>query len=372
MQEFDRATDLIALHYVKVSELGWQRIDLTAALHKWYSNGWNRKLRLLIDCSGCSDLVQVYLFNDNNINADAVTTGEKEPNSNNNAYGRRTMNSQSSASATSSNNKNRRNLNVKSNHHHHNHYNINSNIVHHDSSSRDINANYNNNQDHNVVGPLKSDGAAALKTVGKRSNKYDKSQSQVQQKSLPNAKLRINSLKDQHSIDSDHIHLFLTSGTSVKSQNNFSVLPKNQDSESVTESEVHRPFLAVHLDPHRIKRVRRRAFDCSASIKGPCCKQRFYVSFQEIGWDDWILAPPGYYANYCRGECSGIYHTPDMFGSFHTHFIDQYRKLEKIEGLKQCCAPTRFSSMSLIYLNEDDKIIKRDLPKMVVEECGCP
>jgi inhibin beta len=28
--------------------------------------------------------------------------------------------------------------------------------------------------------------------------------------------------------------------------------------------------------------------------------------------------------------------------------------------------------MSLIYFGPDMNIIKRDLPKMVVDECGCP
>lgn len=323
-QDFDKATDLIALHYIKLSELGWQRIDLTAALHKWYSNGWNKKLRLLIDCSGCGDLVQVHLFNADNAN---------------------------------NNNNNRKNLNVKSNHHHHhNHYNINNNNnnVYQRSLTNNDNINKNNN-------------------INKDSNQYNVA-------NIKNAKA--DSLKNQHMFDNtNHYHSY--SATTLKSsvsQNNLQPdLTRtianddiNTNKETISESEVHRPFLVVHLDSHRIKRVRRRAFDCNDSIKGPCCKQRFYVSFQEIGWDDWILAPPGYYANYCRGECSGIYRTPDTFGSFHTHFIEEYRKLEKIEGLQQCCTPTKFSSMSLIYLNEDDKIIKRDLPKMVVEECGCP
>lgn len=37
-----------------------------------------------------------------------------------------------------------------------------------------------------------------------------------------------------------------------------------------------------------------------------------------------------------------------------------------------CCAPVRFSALSLIYFGADSNIIKRDLPEMVVEECDCP
>ncbi|GAB0091033.1 Inhibin beta chain [Sergentomyia squamirostris] len=134
----------------------------------------------------------------------------------------------------------------------------------------------------------------------------------------------------------------------------------------------HRPFLVLHTDPNVMRRVRRRALDCSGAIRGQCCKQRFYVSFKALGWDDWIIAPHGYFANYCRGDCGGIRRTPDTFLTYYTHIIDEFRKMNKLTAMQPCCAPLKFSSMSLIYFGPEQKIIKRDLPKMVVDECGCP
>lgn len=139
----------------------------------------------------------------------------------------------------------------------------------------------------------------------------------------------------------------------------------------------HRPFLVVFTDPSAAaaaaaaRRVRRRAVDCSGAAPRQCCKEKFYVDFRELGWDDWIIAPHGYYANYCRGDCSGP-RTPDRFQSYHSHVMEEYRKMDRLSGLQPCCAPLKFSSMSLIYFEENQKIVKRDLPKMVVEECGCP
>lgn len=132
-----------------------------------------------------------------------------------------------------------------------------------------------------------------------------------------------------------------------------------------------RPFLVIYTDPQVIKRVRRHTPDCSMAARGQCCKQKFYVSFAELGWEDWIIAPHGYYANYCQGNCNGM-RTPDNFRSYHSHVIEEYRKMNRLTGLQPCCTPLKFSSMSLIYYEENQKIIKRDLPKMVVEECGCP
>ncbi|XP_030759633.1 inhibin beta chain-like [Sitophilus oryzae] len=133
----------------------------------------------------------------------------------------------------------------------------------------------------------------------------------------------------------------------------------------------NRPFLVIHTDPNTAKRVRRRAIDCSVDSGNQCCKQRFYVSFKALGWDDWVIAPQGYYANYCRGDC-GHHRTPDTFVTYHTHVIEEARKTQHLSGMTPCCAPLKFSSMSLIYYGPESTIIKRDLPKMVVDECGCP
>ncbi|XP_037075804.1 inhibin beta chain-like, partial [Pollicipes pollicipes] len=131
------------------------------------------------------------------------------------------------------------------------------------------------------------------------------------------------------------------------------------------------PFIKIRTAAVPARRVRRAALDCGARVTH-CCRQRLYVSFQELGWDDWILFPSGYYANYCLGNCAS--RTPDTFRNFHTHVIEGYRVVtggHGLDGFNPCCAPTKLSPMSLLYFDADKNIIKRDLPKMVVEECGC-
>ena len=141
--------------------------------------------------------------------------------------------------------------------------------------------------------------------------------------------------------------------------------------QSAEASQQQRPFLVVHTDSTSSRRLRRRALDCSPTTRA-CCKQRFFVSFRALGWDDWIIAPSGYYANYCRGDCGGPHRTPDTFLNYHTHVLEEFRRMDSFPDPQPCCAPTKFSSMSLIYFGLDMNIIKRDLPKMVVDECGCP
>lgn len=243
-QEFDARSEIAGSKVVQITNVGWQRIDITSTVRKWYGQqsmvGSNnadqrmRRLRLLIDCSGCGDRVILHLFNNQ----------------------------------------------ARSNH------------------------------------------------------------------------------EDRYS---NHLH-----------QGSWKL---NLKQPSSNNGEDHRPFLVVFIDPARgiggAKRVRRRAVDCTGAAPRQCCKEKFYVDFRELGWDDWIIAPHGYYANYCRGDCSGP-RSPDQFQSYHSHVLEEYRKMDRLSGLQPCCAPIKFSSMSLIYFEEDQKIVKRDLPKMVVDECGCP
>ena len=62
------------------------------------------------------------------------------------------------------------------------------------------------------------------------------------------------------------------------------------------------PFLELHKEEGP-ERNRRRVRQCMGDNR--CCKEEFYVSFSEIGWNDWIHSPEGYWANYCSGTCQG-------------------------------------------------------------------
>jgi len=98
------------------------------------------------------------------------------------------------------------------------------------------------------------------------------------------------------------------------------------------------------------------------------------VNFKDIGWSDWIIAPSGYHANYCEGDCPN--HMANIGSSslsFHSAVISHYRMrgYSPFQNIKSCCVPTRLRAMSMLYYNEEQKIIKKDIQNMIVEECGC-
>uniref|UniRef100_A0A3B5B398 Inhibin beta A chain-like n=1 Tax=Stegastes partitus TaxID=144197 RepID=A0A3B5B398_9TELE len=136
----------------------------------------------------------------------------------------------------------------------------------------------------------------------------------------------------------------------------------------------HRPFLMVVLRaPEEAQRRVKRGLECDGKIH-ICCKRQFYVNFKDIGWGDWIIAPSGYHANYCEGECPN--HMANIGSSslsFHSTVINHYRMrgYSPFQNIKSCCVPTRLRAMSMLYYNEEQKIIKKDIQNMIVEECGC-
>lgn len=132
-----------------------------------------------------------------------------------------------------------------------------------------------------------------------------------------------------------------------------------------------RPFLAVSSDPEAATHVRnKRSVDCNGSISR-CCREPFYVSFHEIGWDGWIIQPAGYSANFCRGSCI---HDISINKYHHTTVLQRYlqstRSNETI-NLSLCCTPSRLSSISLIFIDQDQVLKQKSLPNMVVEACEC-
>lgn len=49
---------------VQLTKLGWQKLDVTSSVRQWYADGARSRLRLLIDCSGCGNLVKIHLFDE--------------------------------------------------------------------------------------------------------------------------------------------------------------------------------------------------------------------------------------------------------------------------------------------------------------------
>lgn len=100
-----------------------------------------------------------------------------------------------------------------------------------------------------------------------------------------------------------------------------------------------------------------------------CRRHPLYVDFKDVGWDDWIVAPPGYEAFYCHGDCP--FPLADHLNSTN-HAIVQtlVHSVNPNAVPKACCVPTQLSSISMLYLDED-KVVLKNYQDMAVVGCGC-
>ncbi|XP_054640928.1 inhibin alpha chain [Dunckerocampus dactyliophorus] len=87
-----------------------------------------------------------------------------------------------------------------------------------------------------------------------------------------------------------------------------------------------------------------------------CGRAEVQISFQELGWDNWIVHPKVLTFYYCHGNCSAS------------------DRASTILGITQCCAPVPESMRSLRITTTSDggySYKHETLPKIIPEECTC-
>lgn len=103
--------------------------------------------------------------------------------------------------------------------------------------------------------------------------------------------------------------------------------------------------------------------------KPSCRKHELYVDFTDVGWNEWIVAPPGYHAFFCQGECP--FPLADHLNSTNHAIVQTLINSVNSNIPRACCVPTDLSPISLLYLDEYEKVILKNYQDMVVEGCGC-
>ncbi|XP_061420814.1 nodal homolog [Lethenteron reissneri] len=93
------------------------------------------------------------------------------------------------------------------------------------------------------------------------------------------------------------------------------------------------------------------------------------MSFEQIGWDAWVIQPKRFNAYRCEGPC------PSPVGerfqpTNHAYMQSLLRFFKPDKVPPPCCIPTRLSSLSILY-HEENTVRVMHHRDMVVEECGC-
>uniref|UniRef100_A0A336K1S4 CSON007957 protein n=1 Tax=Culicoides sonorensis TaxID=179676 RepID=A0A336K1S4_CULSO len=136
-----------------------------------------------------------------------------------------------------------------------------------------------------------------------------------------------------------------------------------------------KPFIVIDTHAQRQSNRQKRNINCSSGST-ECCREKLYISFAEIGWDDWIVFPKGYDAYFCRGSCNSAA-SVTLSSSHHTSILSKVMlQRQKNSGGKQlelipCCTATQFSSLQLFYMDSNNTATQKTLPNMIVSSCGC-
>ncbi|NXW69240.1 GDF3 factor, partial [Hirundo rustica] len=130
-------------------------------------------------------------------------------------------------------------------------------------------------------------------------------------------------------------------------------------------------LLAVSLGRRCRARRRRSSAPSPAVSPSPLCKpRRLYISFSDVGWENWIIAPQGYLANYCGGDCPFPL-AAELNSTNHAVLQTMVHSLDPRGTPQPCCVPVRLSPISILYYDNSDNVVLRHYEDMVVDECGC-
>lgn len=104
--------------------------------------------------------------------------------------------------------------------------------------------------------------------------------------------------------------------------------------------------------------------------KALCRRRKMYVNFDDFGWTNWIIAPKGYEAYYCRGSCA--YPIPGHLNPTSHAVIQSTINSMNSKFIKPaCCVPDKLKSIAMLYLDTNDRVIYQIKEDMVVLNCVC-
>lgn len=125
----------------------------------------------------------------------------------------------------------------------------------------------------------------------------------------------------------------------------------------------------VRKENGRVKRNGGRAAKLKRLSRNRCRRHPLYVDFNDVGWHKWIIAPSGYDAFFCLGECR--FPLADHMNSSSHAMVQTLVNSVNRAVPRACCVPTSLSPIALLYLDPQDRVVLKNYQDMVVEGCGC-
>ncbi|XP_058052762.1 bone morphogenetic protein 15 isoform X2 [Ahaetulla prasina] len=128
---------------------------------------------------------------------------------------------------------------------------------------------------------------------------------------------------------------------------------------------------------HRLRRAEKLDLDLPRySRRHPSTKQNecalypLRVTFRQLGWDNWIIAPHSYRPQYCKGTCPRVlrygYNSPNhaIVQNLINEFVDQNIP-------RPSCVPYEYSPVGILMIEQNNNILFKVYEDMIAKSCTC-
>ncbi|XP_062358311.1 growth/differentiation factor 9 isoform X2 [Cinclus cinclus] len=101
-----------------------------------------------------------------------------------------------------------------------------------------------------------------------------------------------------------------------------------------------------------------------------CKLHNFRLSFSQLRWDRWIIAPHRYSPQFCQGDCPRA--LGQRYGS-PVHTMVQTLIYERLDPSvpRPSCVPAAYSPLSVLTIEPDGSIAYKEYEDMIATECTC-
>ncbi|NWV08600.1 GDF9 factor, partial [Ptilonorhynchus violaceus] len=126
------------------------------------------------------------------------------------------------------------------------------------------------------------------------------------------------------------------------------------------------PKAAPATPPHDLSEY----FKQFAFPQNECELHDFRLSFSQLRWDRWIIAPHRYSPRFCRGDCPRV--PGQRYGS-PVHTVVQSIISERLDPAvpRPACVPAEYRPLSVLTVEPDGSVAYKEYEDMIATKCTC-